>query len=179
MTAISWLDTPRRYGLISRAFHWLMAALFAWQFAGALLFLGIGDSALTRFVGGSHLAIGFLLFVLVLFRGIWGVLNLGRRPAGPGRLGRAASAGHALIYALMIVTPGIALMRQYGSGEAFAPFGLLVMPARDSKIAWMAVPADLFHYWLGLFLLAVVLGHVAMGLIHRLVWKDDVLSRMA
>ncbi len=32
-----WLDTPSRYGRVSRAFHWLMAALFAWQFAGALL----------------------------------------------------------------------------------------------------------------------------------------------
>lgn len=40
-----WLDTPQRYGRISRAFHWLMAALFAWQFAGALLYVGIGSYA--------------------------------------------------------------------------------------------------------------------------------------
>lgn len=31
-----WLDTPHRYGRISRGFHWLMAALFAWQFTGEI-----------------------------------------------------------------------------------------------------------------------------------------------
>ena len=79
----------------------------------------------------------------------------------------------------MIAVPGMALLRQYGSGDAFAPFGIPVMPARGEKIGWMAVPADLFHYWLGFTLMAVVLGHVAMALLHRLLWKDDVLSRMA
>ena len=48
-----WVDTLERYGRISRGFHWLMAALFAWQFAGALLYVGIGDTALTRFVGAA------------------------------------------------------------------------------------------------------------------------------
>ena len=179
MTAIPWLDTPQRYGLISRSFHWFMAALFAWQFAGALLFVGIGDTAVTRFVGGSHFAMGSVLFVLVLLRGTWGLVNVKRRPAGPGRLGRAATIGHGLIYALMIVVPGLALLRQYGSGDAFAPLGIPVMPARGSKIAWMEVPADLFHHRLGFVLLVVVLGHTAIALIHRLLWKDHVLSRMA
>jgi cytochrome b561 len=175
----SWLDTPERYGRISRGFHWLMAALFAWQFTGALLYVGTGDNAVTRFVGGSHFSLGFVLFVLVLLRGIWGLLNLRRRPSGPGRLGRAASIGHAVIYGLMIAVPGMALLRQYGSGQPFAAFGVPIMPARGSKIEWMAVPADIFHYWMGFVLLAVLLGHVAIALVHRFVWKDDVLSRMA
>ncbi|MEX7407388.1 cytochrome b, partial [Pseudomonas aeruginosa] len=81
----------------------------------------IGDTALTRFVGGSHFTLGFTLFVLVLLRGAWGLMNLGRRPPHLGRLGRAAVAGHGLIYALMIVVPGISLLRQYGSGKGFSP----------------------------------------------------------
>lgn len=179
MTTIVWQDTPERYGLISRGFHWLMAALFAWQFAGALLYVGIGDTALTRFVGGSHFSLGFVLFVLVLFRGTWGLLNLRRRPAVPGRAGQAASVGHAVIYALMVVVPGLALLRQYGSGEAFKPFGIPVMPAHPDKIGWMTAPADLFHHWLAFILLALILGHAGIALVHRLVWKDGVLSRMA
>ncbi len=93
MTTAGWLDTPQRYGRVSRAFHWLMAALFAWQFAGALLYVTIGDKAITRFVGGSHFTLGFTLFVLVLFRGIWGLANIRRRPIHDGRLGRAAYSG--------------------------------------------------------------------------------------
>jgi cytochrome b561 len=174
-----WLDTPQRYGRISRAFHWLMAALFAWQFAGALLYVAIGDTALTRFVGGSHFTLGFTLFVLVLLRGLWGLANVARRPPHPGRLGRAAVAGHAFIYLLMVLTPGLALLRQYGSGKPFTPYGLPLMPGRDTKIAWMVAPGDLLHHWLGFTLLVVVLGHATMALIHRRVRQEDVLARMA
>ena len=174
-----WRDTPQRYGRISRSFHWLMAALFAWQFAGALLYVGIGDTALTRFVGGTHFTMGFTLFVIVLLRGAWGLANLRRRPPHPGRLGRAAVTGHTVIYVLMIVVPGISLMRQYGSGKPFSPYGIPLMPERADKIAWMMVPGDLLHYWLGFVLLAVVLGHAAMAVLHRVLWKEDVLARMA
>lgn len=175
---VDWRDTPRRYGRISRSFHWLMAALFAWHFAGALLYVGIGDTALTRFVGGTHFTLGFTLFVLVLLRGAWGLGNLSRRPPHPGRLGRAAAAGHASIYVLMVVVPGLALMRQYGSGKAFTPYGIPVMPERAYKIDWMMVPADLLHHWLGFILLAVVLGHAAMAVLHRVLWQENVLVRM-
>ena len=175
---LDWLDTPERYGRISRSFHWLMAVLFAWHFAGALLYVGTGDTALTRFVGASHFTMGFTLFVLVLLRGAWGLANLSRRPPHPGRRGRAAVIGHAAIYGLMVVVPGIALMRQYGSGKAFSPYGIPVMPERADKIAWMMMPADRLHYWLGFTLLAVVLGHMAMAVLHRVLWKEDVLVRM-
>lgn len=175
----TWLDTPRRYGRISRGFHWFMAALFAWQFAGALLYVTLGDTALTRIVGGSHFTLGFTLFVLVLLRGAWGLANLPRRPPHPSWLGRAATAGHAVLYLLMVVVPGLALLRQYGSGKPFTPFGLPLMPEREQKIAWMMAPADLLHYWLGFTLMAVVFGHVAMAVLHRMAWNDDVMARMA
>jgi cytochrome b561 len=179
MTQAAWFDTPRRYGRISRAFHWIMAALFAWQFAGALLYVATGDTPLTRFVGSTHFTLGFTLFVLVLLRGAWGLANLRRRPPHPGRIGRAAVAGHAVIYGLMLVVPSLALLRWYGSGKPFAPYGIVVMPERADKIAWMMVPGDLLHYWLGFLLLAVVLGHAAMSVLHRVLWKEDVLVRMA
>lgn len=178
MTTAVWRDTPQRYGRVSRAFHWLMAALFAWQFTGALLYVAIGDTAVTRFVGGSHFTLGFTLFCLVLLRGIWGLANIGRRPPHQGRLGRAAVIGHGVIYALMVVIPSLALLRQYGSGKPFTPYGIPLMPGRDDKIAWMMVSADLFHYWLGFTLMAVVLGHAAMAMVHHLRWKDDALARM-
>ncbi|MGU3385101.1 cytochrome b [Methylobacterium sp. D53M] len=173
-----WLDTPERYGRVSRGFHWVMAALFAWQFTGALLYVTIGDAALTRLVGGSHFTLGFTLFVLVLLRGVWGLANLHRRPAHPGAPGRAVAAGHGLIYLLMVLVPSLALLRQYGSGKPFAPYGIPVMPARETKIEWMMLPADLFHYWLGFTLLVVVLGHAAMAFLHRRLWNETVLTRM-
>ncbi|MGU3665136.1 cytochrome b [Methylobacterium sp. A49B] len=174
----TWRDSPQRYGRVSRGFHWLMAALFAWQFTGALLYVAIGDTALTRFVGGSHFTLGATLFALVLLRGAWGLANLPRRPAHTGRLGRAAVIGHGVIYGLMIVVPALALLRQYGSGKPFTPYGIPLMPGRDSKIEWMMIPGDLLHLWLAFLLLAVLIGHVAMAVLHRVIWKDDVIARM-
>ena len=171
----AWLDTPGRYGRVNRGFHWLMAALFAWQFAGALLYVTIGDTTLTRLVGGSHFTLGFTLFVLVLLRAAWGLANRRRRHGAPGR---AATAGHALIYLLMILIPSLALLRQYGSGKPFAPYGIPLMPARETKIGWMMLPADLFHYWLGFTLLAAVIGHAAIAVLHRRLWNEPVLQRM-
>ena len=58
------------------------------------------------------------------------------------------------------------------------PSGVPVMPGRATKIAWMMLPADLLHYWLGFALLAVVLGHAAMAILHRRLWNEAVLTRM-
>jgi cytochrome b561 len=88
-------------------------------------------------------------------------------------------AGHLLIYALMVVVPGLALLRQYGSGKPFTPYGIPLMPGRDDKVAWMVAPGDLLHHWLAFTLLVVLVGHVVMAFLHRKLRKEDVLSRMA
>jgi cytochrome b561 len=173
-----WMDTPKRYGLISRCFHWVMAALFAWQFLGALLYVGLGDTALTRGVGQSHFALGFTLFIMVGARGVWGLANLQRRPLHSDMVGRIAVAGHTVLYALMVLVPGLALMRQYGSGEAFSPYAIPLMAKHADKIGWMIAPADLLHHNLAYVLFALILGHATMPFIHRHVRGDDVLQRM-
>lgn len=99
-----------------------------------------------------------------------------RRP--PGRLGRAAVAGYLLIYALMVVVPVLALLRQYGSGKPFTPYGIPLMAGRGDKIAWIVAPGDLLHHWLAFTLLAVVLGHAGMAFLYHKVRDEDVLARM-
>ena len=87
-------DSPAGYGIVSRTLHWLMAACFAWHFAGALLYVTVPEAGVTKFVGSTHFTMGFTLLVLVLLRGAWGLLNIRRRPPHPGRLGRLATMGH-------------------------------------------------------------------------------------
>ncbi len=65
-------DGPNGYGAISRMFHWLMAALFLWQFISAALRIFVKDTPLYSFFWSAHFTIGFSLLVLVLLRGIWG-----------------------------------------------------------------------------------------------------------
>ncbi|MCD9033198.1 cytochrome b [Luteimonas sp. Y-2-2-4F] len=174
-----WLDTPDRYGLVTRLLHWGMAALFAWQFAGMAVRILLGRHPLTAFMVGSHKPIGTVLMLLILLRGAWGLSQWRQRPPHPGTLvGRAATAGHALLYALMLYVPTVALLREYGSGEGFAPFGIRLFPATGQEIPWMLAPADASHGLLAWTLLALVVGHVLMVVMHHWWWRDDTLARM-
>lgn len=143
-----------------------MAALFEWQFAGALLYVGIGDTALRRFVGGSHFTLDFTLFVLMLLRGPCGLANLGRRLPHAGRLGRAAVIGHPVL-PTDGPRPGTGASALVRVGQAVHAVRDPLMPGRDDKIGWMVVSGDLLQHWLAFTLLAVVLGHAAMALLNR------------
>ena len=179
--ALTWRDTPLRYGVITRILHWGMAAIFAWQFLGMILRNLLGRGPVAGFFVGSHTALGTLLLLLVLLRGAWGLYNRPQRPPQEkGWLGRAALAGHLAIYALMLVVPALALLRAYGSGRPFAPFGIPLFDGfPGGPIGWMTAPAHAAHGLLAWALLALIAGHVAMALAHRLIWRDDVLQRMA
>ncbi|YAF60449.1 Ni-hydr-CYTB domain-containing protein [Pseudomonas sp. E102] len=153
-----------------------MAALLAWQFATAFSHLLLEDTAVEKFLWGTHKTLGFVLILLVILRACWSLHNRGHRPAS---LSIAATLGHLAMYALVIIIPLIALVRQYGSGRAFSPLGIPLMPGFDEKVEWMMLPANLLHSWLGWLLLLLIIGHVAMVLIHRRRGGEgDVLVRM-
>ncbi|MEH0295903.1 cytochrome b [Agrobacterium sp. CCNWLW71] len=167
------------YGSVSRVLHWAMALLFAWQFTGAVLHLLAEHTLAAEFLWSSHRDIGFLLFVMVVVRGAWGLANLSSRLQQSGVLGWAARFGHIILYIMMIAVPGLALIRQIGSGRAFAPFGLDLFEGGGDRVRWMTEIGGLLHSPLAWLLLVLVAGHVAMVVIHQLVWKDGTLDRMA
>ena len=179
--AIGLDDTPERYGLVSRALHWSMAALFAWQFLGMALDKVAEDSAAANFFKLTHSPFGLLLFVLVAIRALWAFRARNTRPGyETGLLGLAARAGHAALYALMIVVPFLALLRSYGSGRGLNAFGLWqVIPRTGERIDWMVAPASALHGPLAWVLLALIGGHVAMVFVHRGLFRDNVLAKMA
>ncbi|WP_394004678.1 cytochrome b [Luteimonas sp. WGS1318] len=175
-----WTDSPRRYGLISRVLHWGMAALFAWQFTGMTVKLTLGKHPLTAFLVGTHKPVGTLLMLAILLRGVWGLSQWRHRPPHPRTaIGRLAGLGHALLYALMFYIPTVALLREYGSGRGFAPWGVPLFPQTGERIAWLMAPANLSHGVLAWTLLAVIAGHVAMVALHHVFWRDTTLARMA
>jgi len=175
-----WIDSPLRYGLVTRVLHWGMGALFAWQFAGMGVKLTLGKHPLTAFLVGSHKPVGTLLMLAILLRGAWGLSQWRNRPPHPATaIGRLALAGHALLYALMFYVPTVALMREYGSGRGFAPWGVPLFPATGEKLEWLMAPANLSHGVIAWTLLAVVAGHVAMVALHHFFWRDTTLARMA
>jgi cytochrome b561 len=167
-----------RYGAISRFLHWAMALVFLWQFATALSHLLLDDTPVEALLWPTHKSTGFLLLTLVILRAAWALANRGGRPPS---IDLKSRVGHLALYALMIVTPLLGLLRQYGDGRSFAPFGLPVLSGFEGdEISWLVVPGNLLHSWLGWALLALIVGHVAMVIVHRRGTPDkNVLPRMA
>lgn len=126
------MDSPARYGAVTRFFHWSVAALIAWQFLGMGLKIALGrDHAIAGFMTGTHGSVGFVIFILVWLRVVWAVLNRRQRPAQEGAVpGWAVKLGHLALYALMLFVPTVAVMRAFGGERPFAVFGLQLSAGR-------------------------------------------------
>ncbi|MDQ2068791.1 cytochrome b [Natronospira bacteriovora] len=171
-------DNRERYGMVSRVLHWGMAAVILWQLFTVLARVLLDDeSAMYGFFWGTHRETGFLIFTLVILRGIWALVNIRQRPPS---VSLPAKVGHIVLYLLMLGIPAAALLRQYGSGRAFEPFGIPLFPGFEGdRIEWMMVPANTFHSWFGYLLFMLIVGHVAMAIWrHRDPEKTNVLPRM-
>lgn len=178
----SLLDSATRYGLISRTLHWLTAAIVLLQFSVVLAWRGVGETPFTLMLSsiGPHGSLGVLLLVVTLLRAGWAWVNRQQRPSPEAGLsGTLAHAVHLTFYALLIALPALAILRQYGRGRALDVYGLPLFSAAEREITWMINTANLLHSPLAWLLLALVVGHVAMALIHRAWFKDKVLARMA
>ncbi|MCE8021687.1 cytochrome b [Halomonas sp. MCCC 1A11036] len=163
------------YGRVNRYLHWGMALLLAWQFTTTSVRVLLSDTALDELLWSTHRPTGFLLLALVVVRVAWAFAS---RASQPPALSAAARLGHLTLYGLMLVVPSVALLRQYGSGRAFEPFGIPLMPGFEGeRIEWMVAAGSLFHGVLGWTLLALIVGHVAMVVWHRRNGQD-VLPRM-
>ncbi|MFC7367220.1 MULTISPECIES: cytochrome b [Vreelandella] len=174
--ALAIMDTTTRYGVVSKALHWGMALLFVWQFSGAAARVFLEDTALESFLWGTHRTVGVTLMLLVLLRAVWALINTSRRPPSVSVM---AKFGHLVLYGLMIAVPTIALIRQYGSGRALDVFGINLMPGFEGeRIDWMVNLGGLLHGELGWALLALIVGHVVMAILHRKLTNHDVVSRM-
>ncbi|MEM1360633.1 MAG: cytochrome b [Pseudomonadota bacterium] len=173
-------DSESRYGSVTRVLHWGMAILFAAQFlSAAARALLPREDAFRELVWSYHQPLGATLFLLVMIRGLWGLLNLSRRPGHSGVLGKAAVLGHLALYALMVVVPATRLLAAAGSTRGFTYLGIEVFPPREANVAWMRAPAE-WHGELGWLLATLVIGHIAMAICwHQLIKRDDTLRRMA
>jgi cytochrome b561 len=157
-----------------------MAALFAAQFLSAAAHWALPrENALRDALWTYHTNLGTTLFLLVLLRGVWGILNLRKRPSHSGLMGQAAKAGHFALYALMVIVPAVKLIASAGGKRGLSYFGIEIFPARETAIAWTQSVAE-WHGEIGWILAALVLGHIAMAVVwHRVIKRDDVLSHMA
>ncbi|SNR54651.1 cytochrome b [Puniceibacterium sediminis] len=180
MKSIRWRDTHVAYGTVTRCLHWTMAGLIGWQFLGMGLRLILGRTPLVSFFVGTHQNVGTLLFLLIVLRIVWALINRRNRPTyAPGMAGRAARAGHLMLYLALAVVPAAALVRAYGSDRGFSPFGVEIFSAQQPPLAWMVTLGNALHGEIAWGMAVLILGHVVMVGVHQRMWRDATLDRMA
>lgn len=170
-------DSKTRYGIISRLFHWGMAALILWQFMKFFDRINDGEHWIGVNLASWHIAIGSLLLILIVLRLIWAVSQKNNRPEQDPATVVLVKAGHGLLYLGMLLLPITGAMIMVGKGYGWSPFGIELVARGGPKIDWMATLGSA-HSLIAWSLLILVIGHAGMALIHHFVKRDDTLKRM-
>ena len=173
-------NSAETWGLVARAFHWLIAALVLAQFAIGTIAeeMKLTPAKLDLFVW--HKSLGVTVLVLAVLRLAW---RLGNPPPAPPAgtpcwERRLAAAAHWLLYILVFAVPLSGWWVSDASRVPFKAFFLLPMPDFIATDRALQEAAAEVHEVLTMTLLVVVIFHVAAGLRHHFVLHDDVLRRM-
>ncbi len=168
------------YTPVAKVLHWLMAVMII-----GLLVLGVYMHELPLSpeklqLYSWHKWAGVTVFLLVWLRLAWRLTH--RPPALPESMSPlmrlAAHAGHAALYALMVVIPLSGWLMSSAKGVQTVWFGVLPIPdllVRDKALGNLLVQVHEALNWL---LMLTLTGHVGAALWHHFVLKDDTLRRM-
>ncbi|HEX8446817.1 MAG TPA: cytochrome b [Sphingomonas sp.] len=169
-----------RYTRVAIALHWTMAALIIFN-----LIVGLAHDVMEKAMGASpiplHKSIGLTVLALAFVRIGWRWTHRPPPlPAGtPARERRIAHAVHILLYGLMLIMPMTGWILSSAGKYPLNWFGLFAVPKfAVMKGAPIATASNAAHYWLGLMLVALVIGHMLAALRHHFLLRDTVLRRM-
>tara|TARA_R110002126_G_scaffold282327_3_gene430680 strand:+ start:6361 stop:6984 length:624 start_codon:yes stop_codon:yes gene_type:complete len=187
--------SPNRWPVCIIALHWLMAVALLAMIGGGLAMTAAAEAAAetgnweARILGlpifeayQLHKSVGVVLWVLVAVRLLLRVVS--RTPDLPASLtpieafaARAVQAGlYVLMFAMPITGWLVASTSQLGLPTHL--FGLFILPhAPIDPATWEPISAML--HWLGAWaLVALASMHIAAGLKHQFIDKDDVMRAM-
>jgi cytochrome b561 len=169
-----------RFSLPSRALHWLMAPLLL-----AMLLIGVGMistlSSMRPLLVDIHKPLGLALLVLAVLRLL---LRLtGKAPALPSTMPtwqrHAAGVSHWLLYGAMLAMPLLGWAMLSAGGYPLPGFSGTHLPPLVSQNVTLYANLRLAHGIVGKVFFALILVHIAAGLLHALVLKDGVFASIA
>ncbi len=179
------LNTEAGYGSLSKACHWLVVALFAFQFAAANIMLRLDDGDTALGLGQAayynwHKSIGLVALLVAVVR------LLARRSGQLPPWAPMLSAGERkfihraeqVLYAAMFVMPVSGFLYVMAGGYGVNLFGVAELPNPIGTWPALATAAKWTHIASAYALAAALAGHVGLVLWHTLVLRDGLLRRM-
>jgi cytochrome b561 len=168
------------FSLPTRIMHWLMAPLLL-----AMLLIGIGMvSTLSTWrptLIGLHEPLGIALFALALLRLL---LRLaGHTPQMPATMHawqrHIATLSHWALYGAMLAMPLLGWGMLSAAGYPLPGFGGFHLPPIAPHNVILYAALRYAHGVCGVLFFALIVAHIAAGLLHALMLKDGVFDGMA
>lgn len=173
--------TRYRYRTPQRALHWAMAAIIIMALALGLYcsYLPHGSSN-REFLLSIHKSLGMTALCLIALRfpvrAAYGQPHWRHAPSKSIAFG--SHVAHAILYLLMVLMPVSGYMTSGAEGRSIPWFGLFDWPNFMRRDQDFGRAMGTVHHYGAYAFFAILALHLAAVAWHRLVRRDEVLSRM-
>jgi cytochrome b561 len=169
-----------KFTITARLFHWSIAALLLVQIPLAWYMTDLPLSAEKLSNYALHKSLGMCLFTLAVFRLIRAIL--GKRPDLPPNTKRyekiLAKATQGLLYLLVIIMPISGWVMSSAANVPVKIFGVIELPNLVEPNKQLMESMQNVHEMQSWVLMTLMLIHIAAGLKHQFVDRDNVLYSM-
>ncbi len=169
----------RRYNTVAKALHWAIALLIVAQFTIAWTMPEVHKGTLPVGKIAWHIIVGVTILLLVAVRIVW---RIARPPVtvgvNSGLQHRIAQLTHGLLYLGMVVVPLLGWANANARDWTVGLCTGFTLPKIMASGDQLGLELGDVHGTLATVMLVLVGLHVAAGLYHHVVLKDDTLQRM-
>ncbi len=165
------------YGLVSKVFHWLSAAVLIIQIPLGFFLVDMDFSEKRLTIESIHVVLGLSLFYLTLLRLTYKLFNPTpslRNNIFPGQR-LIAKLNHILLYVSIIIITTSGVLKKLFSGE------MLDLFLFDIEIKDNFEQAELFydiHIISNYTLIALISLHISAVIVHKLIFKENLLKKI-
>ena len=171
-------NSHNEYGLLAKLFHWITFIILIAQIPFGFYLVGLEFSDERIELENIHILVGITVFYITLFRLIWKFFNPNPSENKSFFKGQVflGKVNHFLLYLSIFTITISGILKKLYMGETlnfiFFKYGL----KKDNFIL-----ADAFyevHIYANYLLLALVILHILAVVVHHLILKDKILSKI-
>ncbi|HUQ08881.1 MAG TPA: cytochrome b [Steroidobacteraceae bacterium] len=173
-------NTTRSWGVISKSLHWLIVLLIImqWVIMQRAEALPMGSDKI--FAIGMHKSFGMTVFALAIIRLVWRWANPVPTLDGLAKNWERMLAGlsHLLLYGLILAMPLTGWLMSSARNFPVSWFGIFTLPDLVAPDKALYERMNDLHHALFAALVIVALLHIAGALKHQFIDRNEVLRRM-
>lgn len=173
-------NSPERYGIVARSFHWILAILMISIAVAGIIMVGMEASPQKFQIYDLHKALGIIVLTLAIARIAWKFMNVQPMEIVTHKRWEKilSKIVHTFFYVAMVGMPMSGWAMSSAAGYPVSMFGLFDLPNLFPENKEILDEIKLVHKFFGYSLLAIIGLHMAGALKHHFIDKDATLRRM-